>query len=59
VKVAPDFTPRATSNDPCTPDHREPPPVDDSEARLAYVAVTRARQRLDIGGLAWAHPQGR
>ncbi|WP_394427250.1 UvrD-helicase domain-containing protein [Streptomyces sp. SGAir0957] len=31
------------------------------EARLAYVAVTRARHNLDIGGLAWfnEHPQGR
>lgn len=31
-----------------------------SEARLAYVAITRARHQLDIGGLAWIneHPQG-
>ncbi|MER6032087.1 UvrD-helicase domain-containing protein [Streptomyces sp. NPDC001851] len=28
-------------------------PVDDAEARLAYVAVTRTRQRLDLGGLSW------
>ncbi|MFI8365302.1 UvrD-helicase domain-containing protein [Streptomyces sp. NPDC085612] len=30
------------------------------DARLAYVAVTRARQHLDLGGLAWIdkHPQG-
>ncbi|MGP3951935.1 UvrD-helicase domain-containing protein [Streptomyces sp. 7N604] len=30
------------------------------EARLAYVAVTRARHQLDIGGLTWihSHPQG-
>ncbi|GGL08154.1 UvrD-helicase domain-containing protein [Planomonospora parontospora] len=27
--------------------------VDDAEARLAYVAVTRARHRLDLGGLSW------
>jgi superfamily I DNA/RNA helicase len=35
-------------------------PVDDAEARLAYVAVTRARQRLDLGGLSWIrdHPDG-
>ncbi|GHC34119.1 DNA helicase [Streptomyces vinaceusdrappus] len=35
-------------------------PVDDVEARLAYVAVTRARQRLDLGGLSWIrdHPDG-
>ncbi|MGC0420117.1 UvrD-helicase domain-containing protein [Embleya sp. AB8] len=32
----------------------------DTEARLAYVAVTRAQHRLDIGGLAWIdrHPDG-
>ncbi|MEU3712555.1 UvrD-helicase domain-containing protein [Streptomyces catenulae] len=37
-----------------------PGPVDPDEARLAYVAVTRARSRLDIGGLAWInrHPAG-
>lgn len=30
------------------------------EARLAYVAVTRAQHRLDLGGLSWIdhHPQG-
>ncbi|GAA3587937.1 hypothetical protein [Streptomyces osmaniensis] len=27
--------------------------VDDAEARLAYVAVTRTR--LDLGGLSWIH----
>ncbi|EGG48300.1 putative DNA helicase [Streptomyces griseoaurantiacus M045] len=32
-----------------------PDPIDDAEARLAYVAVTRARQRLDLGGLSWIH----
>ncbi|MFB6641562.1 UvrD-helicase domain-containing protein [Streptomyces chartreusis] len=32
-----------------------PAPVDDAEARLAYVAVTRTRQRLDLGGLSWIH----
>ncbi|MEU5335658.1 UvrD-helicase domain-containing protein [Streptomyces asoensis] len=37
-----------------------PDPVDDAEARLAYVAVTRTRQRLDLGGLSWIrhHPDG-
>ncbi|MGW0886141.1 UvrD-helicase domain-containing protein [Streptomyces sp. NPDC002671] len=29
------------------------PDIDLAEARLAYVAVTRARQRLDLGGLSW------
>ena len=32
-----------------------PEPIDDAEARLAYVAVTRTRQRLDLGGLSWIH----
>ncbi|AEN07983.1 MULTISPECIES: UvrD-helicase domain-containing protein [unclassified Streptomyces] len=37
-----------------------PAPVDDAEARLAYVAVTRTRRRLDLGGLSWIydHPDG-
>ncbi|WP_157442262.1 hypothetical protein [Actinoalloteichus fjordicus] len=30
-------------------------PIDPSAARLAYVAVTRARHRLDLGGLFWVH----
>lgn len=29
------------------------PDVSDTDARLAYVAVTRARHQLDLGGLAW------
>ncbi|MFH8569775.1 UvrD-helicase domain-containing protein [Streptomyces sp. NPDC017993] len=37
-----------------------PGPIDADEARLAYVAVTRARSRLDLGGLSWihSHPAG-
>lgn len=37
-----------------------PESIDDAEARLAYVAVTRTRQRLDLGGLSWihTHPDG-
>ncbi|MFD9567863.1 UvrD-helicase domain-containing protein [Streptomyces sp. NPDC059994] len=37
-----------------------PGPITRGEARLAYVALTRARHHLDIGGLAWfnEHPQG-
>ena len=30
-------------------------PVPDEEARLSYVAVTRARRVLDPGGLSWIH----
>jgi superfamily I DNA/RNA helicase len=61
VKIAEDFTPlRATSTPPDPTDHAAPRPIDDSEARLAYVAVTRTRQRLDLGGLFWIdqHPDG-
>ena len=40
----------------------EPAPgtIDLDEARLAYVAVTRAQHRLDLGGLSWVnrHPDG-
>ncbi|MGW2773543.1 hypothetical protein ACWC4C_13645 [Streptomyces olivaceoviridis] len=28
-------------------------PVNEADARFAHVAVTRARSRLDLGGLAW------
>ena len=56
-----------TSPRPRTPTSRTtngnpvPGPIDDGEARLAYVAVTRARSRLDLGGLSWIHdhPEGR
>lgn len=62
VIVAGDFDrTEDTSSDP-TGDHtpRRDDPIDDTDARLAYVAVTRARQRLDLGGLSWIrdHPDG-
>ncbi|MET9566274.1 UvrD-helicase domain-containing protein [Streptomyces tauricus] len=36
-----------------------PEPVSDTDARLAYVAVTRARHHLDLGALSWinTHPE--
>ena len=37
------------------PSSISPRPIGDAEARLAYVAVTRTRQRLDLGGLSWIH----
>ncbi|MGG2465407.1 UvrD-helicase domain-containing protein [Streptomyces sp. RGM 3693] len=60
VRIADDFT------GPDDLDERDedgaplPGPVDLDEARLAYVAVTRARSQLDIGGLSWinTHPAG-
>jgi hypothetical protein len=60
VRIANDFT------EPEDPDNIDrtgeplPGPIDPAEARLAYVAVTRARHRLDLGGLSWInrHPDG-
>nr|WP_261717026.1 UvrD-helicase domain-containing protein [Streptomyces sp. ASQP_92] len=41
-------------------DNPLPGPIDLEDARLAYVAVTRARRHLDLGGISWieAHPDG-
>ncbi|MFB7275407.1 UvrD-helicase domain-containing protein [Streptomyces sp. NPDC056244] len=38
-----------------------PGPIALDDARLAYVAVTRARKHLDLGGLSWIenHPDGK
>lgn len=58
VRIAPDFTPPADTNEVSAQGHPVPQPVDEAEARLAYVAVTRARHHLDPTGLAWIsqHP---
>jgi hypothetical protein len=37
------------------PDTGEPGPIVREEAMLAYVTVTRAMGRLDVGSLAWIH----
>ncbi|MFR0359587.1 UvrD-helicase domain-containing protein [Streptomyces sediminimaris] len=60
VKIADDFTPPKDSDQHDDIGRPVPGPIDDSEARIAYVAVTRARHRLDIGGLSWIHdhPEG-
>ncbi|MGW1916914.1 UvrD-helicase domain-containing protein [Streptomyces sp. NPDC002076] len=56
VLIADDFARlQDTSGDDQTGATPPPDPVDDAEARLAYVAVTRTRQRLDLGGLSWIH----
>ncbi|MDX3577719.1 UvrD-helicase domain-containing protein [Streptomyces sp. FL07-04A] len=53
VKIADDF-PEPKDTDQNDPQGRPiPEPVSDTDARLAYVAVTRARSRLDLGGLSW------
>lgn len=60
VQVADDFTPPKDTDEQDSQGQPIPGPIDDGEARLAYVAVTRARTQLDIGGLAWinTHPDG-
>ncbi|MFF4305505.1 UvrD-helicase domain-containing protein [Streptomyces sp. NPDC001601] len=55
VRIAPDFTPPADTDELDAEGHPIPKPVDEAEARLAYVAVTRARHHLDPIGLAWIH----
>lgn len=60
VKIAGDFLPPKESNQKDAAGKPLPGPIDDAEARLAYVAVTRTRKRLDLGGLSWIdhHPDG-
>jgi hypothetical protein len=60
VTIADDFTPPKHSDQEDDNGCAVPGPIDDSEARLAYVAVTRTRRRLDMGGLSWIdqHPDG-
>ncbi|WP_257581674.1 3'-5' exonuclease [Streptomyces sp. TLI_146] len=55
VRIAADFAPRDGSKTLSTETDDEDvlPDINLEEARLAYVAVTRARQPLDLGGLSW------
>jgi superfamily I DNA/RNA helicase len=55
VLIADDFARPNDTADEYTDNTTPPEPIDDAEARLAYVAVTRTRQRLDLGGLSWIH----
>jgi hypothetical protein len=59
--IAGDFTAPRDTDQKDDNGHPVPGPIDDGEARLAYVAVTRTRHRLDLGGLSWIHhhPDGR
>ncbi|MEU0785377.1 UvrD-helicase domain-containing protein [Streptomyces sp. NPDC006173] len=61
VRIADDFAPPKDSDEKDDSGRAVPGPIENGEARLAYVAVTRARQRLDMGGLSWIddHPAGR
>ncbi|MFE1264213.1 UvrD-helicase domain-containing protein [Streptomyces albogriseolus] len=60
VKIGDDFPEPKDTDQQDAQGRPIPEPVSDTDARLAYVAVTRARNRLDLGGLAWidSHPQG-
>ncbi|MEK2477282.1 UvrD-helicase domain-containing protein [Streptomyces noursei] len=51
VRIAGDFEP--TAPDDPGDEQSDTRQIDESEARLAYVAVTRTRQRLELGGLSW------
>ncbi|MFF5846142.1 UvrD-helicase domain-containing protein [Streptomyces massasporeus] len=59
VKIADDFPEPKDTDQHDAQGRPIPEPVSDIDARLAYVAVTRARSRLDLGGLSWidSHPQ--
>ncbi|WP_406003458.1 UvrD-helicase domain-containing protein [Streptomyces sp. NBC_00829] len=61
VRIADDFTPPKDSDQKDGIGRAIPGPIENGEARLAYVAVTRTRHRLDMSGLSWIddHPEGR
>ncbi|WP_367324534.1 UvrD-helicase domain-containing protein [Streptomyces sp. HUAS ZL42] len=58
VKIADDFPPPPDTDQLDNQGRPIPEPVNATDARLAYVAVTRARRHLDLGGLSWIenHP---
>jgi hypothetical protein len=58
VQIGNDFPPPKDTDQHDAQGLPVPEPVSDTDARLAYVAVTRARQHLDLGGLSWilTHP---
>ncbi|MEU0354340.1 UvrD-helicase domain-containing protein [Streptomyces cyaneofuscatus] len=58
VRIAPDFTPPPDTDEHDTHGNPIPGSIDADEARLAYVAVTRARHHLDTAGFSWIeqHP---
>ncbi|WP_241778885.1 UvrD-helicase domain-containing protein [Streptomyces sp. AcH 505] len=60
VQIADDFSPPKDTDERDPAGRPVPGPVENTEARLAYVAVTRARHRLDTQGINWIndHPDG-
>jgi hypothetical protein len=61
VRIADDFPEPVDPEGGTTSSAAAPPGrIEPAEARLAYVAVTRAQHRLDLGGLSWInrHPDG-
>lgn len=60
VRISDDFTEPEDPENVDTAGEPLPGEIDRAEANLAYVAVTRAQHRLDLGGLSWInrHPNG-
>ncbi|MER6563482.1 UvrD-helicase domain-containing protein [Streptomyces sp. NPDC001027] len=58
VRIADDFPPPKDTDQHDAQGRPIPEPVSGTDARLAYVAVTRGRHHLDLGGLSWinTHP---
>ncbi|WP_416956522.1 UvrD-helicase domain-containing protein [Streptomyces sp. Agncl-13] len=57
IRIADDFPPPPDSDQVDGNGRPIPETVSETDARLAYVAVTRARHQLDLGGLAWIENQ--
>ena len=57
VRIGEDFPPPPDSDQLDDCGRPIPGPVSETDARLAYVAVTRARHQLDLGGLSWIENQ--
>lgn len=55
VRIGDDFPPPKDTGQHDAEGRPIPEPVNDTDARLAYVAVTRARRRLDLGGVLDRH----
>ncbi|MDG5809084.1 UvrD-helicase domain-containing protein [Streptomyces ossamyceticus] len=53
VRIGDDFPPPKDTDQHDAQGRPIPEPVSDTDARLAYVAVTRGRHHLDLGGLSW------